>query len=914
MGGTDKSTVQPFQELASKGSNASNGAVKNSAPSVSKTTLRELLSQRSSERTGCLSVPFTAAFFTFYMLSISYHEDVRTHFLFQSSMKRFIEDYTFDDSQSRNLYWIKEHKDVWGWLYQAALPAFFQQVDHLNRPLARDDWSSFLGRNKLIGGVLVEQYRHAGSPPPSCNGRFASEAQRLPNATEGPHNLYFPGEGFIALPAAPTSDKRRRLRAGGGGKGSSTESTSTIREGAWHLPYMVDAEPQDTYPFILFEQEPVGILKERIADIEKLCWIDGGTEQISVRLNIINKDLDFFQYVTIVFVFPVTGGIFHGVKTHSSSLNGYHDFTGMVYDAVFLALLMHIFASEVKEVYHSWKQKELSEYFQDFWNCLDWATIVCGWIISATFAYYRLGVEELKELFEKIDISKRPDAQYWGDMYNVHNQAETVGVWNMIFRTMTSMFTLLIMLRFFKAFASQPRLAVVTNTMYAASSDIIHFGIVLAAVFVCFAFSGNRLFGERLHEFSTFAISFGTCFALICGDVNWAELAEKHQITAATWFFSFMVLLYLIMMNMLLAIVMDVYFEVRSGSVDGDPVWEQAASLVRCMISKVCGRTSAKPTIQYDDLLKDLEKLEENVTQQSLKKAIPQISYMQSEQIIDEALRWEEHSLQQSHGLSSALKELHQMSLQIGVLKKRLKAKEKKKISIWTRKARRIIMTALWSGELKRVADTMADENVQQKIKEEEKLVKERVVKKKMMRADNLLVDDTTDKNKKTMTKNTPSDVVTQHDLVVELENQKLQQFLVQKSHAEVQELRLELKRTQREQATSFMPLLRAVAQSLQLLQVIPPSQEMLVPVAQSSPRSRNARNMKMPQARTQAHVDSEMMFQDLKKMMMSDPNKMMMFPSNFPMQGHPSNFPIQGHQCMAPRLVSRQVISMPLW
>jgi len=358
---------------------------------------------------------------------------------------------------------------------------------------------------------------------------------------------------------------------------------------------------------------------------------------------------------------------------------------------------------------------------------------------------------------------------------------------------------------------------------------------------------------------------------------------------------------------------MDVYFEVRSGSVDGDPVWEQAASLVRCMISKVCGRTTAKPTIQYDDLLKDLEKLEENVTQKSLKKAIPQISYMQSEQIIDEALRWEEHSRQQSHGLSSALKELHQMSLQIGVLKKRMKPKEERR-SIWTRKARRIIMTALWSGELKRVADTMADEKVQQKIEEEEKLVKERVVKKKMMRADDLLVDDTTDKNKKTMTKNTPSDVVTQHDPVVELENQKLQYFLVQKSHAEVQELRLELKRTQREQATSFMPLLRAVAQSLQLLQVIPPSQEMLVPVTQSSPRSRNARNMQMPQARTQAQMDSEMMFQDPKKMMMSDPNKMMMFPSNFPMQSHPRNFPIQGHQCMAPRLVSRQVISMPLW
>merc|ERR1719316_595564 len=88
-------------------------------------------------------------------------------------------------------------------------------------------------------------------------------------------------------------------------------------------------------------------------------------------------------------------------------------------------------------------------------------------------------------------------------------------------------YTMIIMMRFFKAFKGQARLAVVTNTIVHASTDLFHFVIVFLSAFLTYTFAGTVLFGRRLKGFSSFQKSFGTCFAIACGDFDWTALSRE---------------------------------------------------------------------------------------------------------------------------------------------------------------------------------------------------------------------------------------------------------------------------------------------------------------------------------------------------------------------------------------------------
>lgn len=841
--------------------------------SASKTSIQNVLLQHRSERLGCLSFPFTAAFFTCFTLSVTYHEDVRTHFLVESSMKRFIEEYSFDSSQSRNLYDVVEHKDVWGWFHQVMLPVFFQQTDHLNRPLILEEWSTLLGHNKITGGVLVEQYRYQGSPPPSCHGRYVGRLNNNSKATQDLSGLYFTGEGFTSLPLTPAARKeeQRRLRAGAGGKaagdGGEFQGPVAMADGALHLPYTVDANPEDTYPFLLFEQEPFSILQARVRGLEKSCWIDGGTEQISVKMNILNKGLDLLQYVTIIFVFPSTGGIFPAVKTYSSSLHSYQHWSGYLWDIAFLLLLVHMFSGEVQQLRVCWQEKALRSYWKDVWNQLDWSSILFGSVIVGIFIFNRMEIARLKGLLENVDRLKRPDTDYWSNMYEIHLQAEAVGKRNIWFSTLSSMFTLILMLRFFKAFKDQKRLAVVTNTIYSASSDIVHFGIVLISVFICFAYSGTVIFGQRLHEFSTFELSIASCFGMVCGEIDFSELFEEHQITVGIWLMGFIVLLYLVMMNMVLAIIMDVYTEVRSQTAHAPPIWEKAAFLIQYWVDRVSQTVVKRKDavhermIKDDDILQALSEVEEDiVTQRCLKMVIPSISYKQSKQILEEALQWEEHMQTQDLSLGSAMRLLHDTSLKINYLHKRMQANAKKKPALQKaiRKGKRLLLAGMFTGELHRLCGEMSNPQFQAELQAKEKAYKERKRRELIQRVSEGCMDPKENAghvdSREIAGKGSHIESIAAYESETALTKHGVKEYDIRKSQTEIQALWAELKRTQREQKRSFEPLLQAVAQQLVELHVIPPFAVAPDPseqIVQNSPRrqSRNARNMHVPQS-----------------------------------------------------------------
>merc|ERR1712100_470532 len=87
---------------------------------------------------------------------------------------------------------------------------------------------------------------------------------------------------------------------------------------------------------------------------------------------------------------------------------------------------------------------------------------------------------------------------------------------------------------------------------------------------------GTILFGREMQEFSTFGRAFLSCFIVLLGDFDVDSLYTSGHAMALIWFLTFQILTVMIMLNMLLAIIMDTYSEVKGSLSLKKTVWAQS--------------------------------------------------------------------------------------------------------------------------------------------------------------------------------------------------------------------------------------------------------------------------------------------------------------------------------------------------
>merc|ERR1719382_1128359 len=129
---------------------------------------------------------------------------------------------------------------------------------------------------------------------------------------------------------------------------------------------------------------------------------------------------------------------------------------------------------------------------------------------------------------------------------------------------------MVVMLRLFKSFDAQPRLAVVTKTLVEASQDMMHFGIVFFSVYFCMSVNSVLLFGQDVEAFATLDRALYTCFRMWFGDWDYDAMKYVGLVNAGMFIWVFVLIIVVLLLNMLLAILMDAYAEVKS-SISSDP-------------------------------------------------------------------------------------------------------------------------------------------------------------------------------------------------------------------------------------------------------------------------------------------------------------------------------------------------------
>merc|ERR1719321_850565 len=111
------------------------------------------------------------------------------------------------------------------------------------------------------------------------------------------------------------------------------------------------------------------------------------------------------------------------------------------------------------------------------------------------------------------------------------------------------------------------------------------------------------------------------------GDFDWDELSRQHRGSAFFWFCSYMVLVYLIMLNMLLAIVMDVYTGVKAkmSSKESDAVWTQTWIMMKGFYMKITNRDKTVSDERILEKLQGVVKIVPALDKKGLLELIPNL-------------------------------------------------------------------------------------------------------------------------------------------------------------------------------------------------------------------------------------------------------------------------------------------------
>jgi hypothetical protein len=308
--------------------------------------------------------------------------------------------------------------------------------------------------------------------------------------------------------------------------------------------------------------------------------------------------------------------------------------------------------------------------YMEFWNAIDWISIISGLVSAGLWLNLLMDVNSMNEQVLELPMSAAHDRFYhfeknttWlseEDLMMTFDEGQTAyeaqldGILDGMgvltsqvgdIRKSMSLFTFVMMFRFFKAFRANPRLAIATNTLSGAAIDIVHFGVVFIVIFYSFALIGHISFGHLHPGFrDTYYMSI-TCWDILMGDFDTMGLVAVDSQMGPLWNLGFMGIVLLILLNMLLAIIFDTYGEVKSkqGS-DVLTIWAQAYHTYH-QINEQRGFVATWPIICEFEDDDDPAHPEEIVTAESLRAAFTardgiNMSFAQATYMVEKAAEW----------------------------------------------------------------------------------------------------------------------------------------------------------------------------------------------------------------------------------------------------------------------------------
>lgn len=344
------------------------------------------------------------------------------------------------------------------------------------------------------------------------------------------------------------------------------------------------------------------LYKDQIEELKKNAWIDNKSRAMILDFSMLNAESNLVSNVRYMVEFAGFGLVHETVQVDTYKIFIYFGTFGMillVLQMAFVAFIVWYTLIEILEIKaEGWK------YFKDAWNYLDWLNLI--------ILYSVIGLK----LSSYLIISR-----FDFEALNIHYiDFPPIGFFAVSELNVSAINFFLLYFKIFKFLTEVPRMNSIIHTVARCVTDIFFFLIMACIVIFGFTAAFYVCFGMQLAEFKTLGDSFGALMRLTLGDFDYQAMADTNSIMAPLLFYLFVTFVFMILLNMFLAIITDAYAEVKEEESEEDlNFYSKLATKAGSQLSKLFGQrnkvsqlvSELKSSDKNQDELVDIEELKE---------------------------------------------------------------------------------------------------------------------------------------------------------------------------------------------------------------------------------------------------------------------------------------------------------------
>eukprot|EP00397_Hematodinium_sp_SG-2012_P003999 GEMP01004009.1.p1 GENE.GEMP01004009.1~~GEMP01004009.1.p1 ORF type:complete len:1035 (-),score=180.59 GEMP01004009.1:1076-4180(-) len=355
-------------------------------------------------------------------------------------------------------------------------------------------------------------------------------------------------------------------------------------------------------------------------------WAGINAGRIVLSFMTFNREVGVWSMTDVNFIRNRAGRMFTMVDTVSRHVNPYANagFDFYALDVLFvLSNLLLLFAC-VRRFYRA-SQNALrdrlnvrksrfrvvcSKVLEHTFRADTIAVVIAGWLtyMWVVEIYALLVFEKYMHAHAMVPLNTLDDAA----IAEIFIASEVVldGELERDFRFAVALYILVVIVMTLIAFHKQPRLSFVTRTMVKAWPHLFHFLIVFLVVLVCFAAIARAIFGGTSAEFADFSQSLITLYRCLYGEFpdDSAFTASGRIIFARIFFVTFTVITSLVMLNVVLAILLQAYDDIRRETSDSKPLYKY----FRDAFTNMCNYRYNK-YVSLDSIIENMEEYTNSV-------------------------------------------------------------------------------------------------------------------------------------------------------------------------------------------------------------------------------------------------------------------------------------------------------------
>ena len=470
------------------------------------------------------------------------------------------------------------------------------------------------GTNRVVGGILVTQTRRKrdactqqahvtgtagllfGTSP---HERFKDLSNECPSATEmlqepfGYDAQFLPASKLYST--AVVAEKNLIFQ-----KSSKLDPSNGLPFGFHYYEFSSTA---GGYPIFFDININQAKAMRYVTFMEDGGFIDEATEEVKMYLMTYNAPTGMFGALIVTFEFTSTGFVNVGVNVQSASVQPYRYDRDLLRLGLELLFVLGVVANvivEVKEVFggFSWEDPlGFLDYFQEIWNYLDVLNIgllsssIFNWFVYVTAIAPHFQPPMRYEIYDPYRLSSNSSIEAnmfeanptrMKSLISSYDELEKITRWQSLYIGINGVSFIIMIFRTLKMMNFQPRVGLVTRTLEAAAGDLVHFIIVFAIITAGYAVVGHLNFGHSIEAFSTIWMSLNSCAEILLGEIglNAALLEQDFIIPPLLFFWSYIFIAFFILINILLAIIVDSYAMVKESADDTTPLPTEVRDLL----------------------------------------------------------------------------------------------------------------------------------------------------------------------------------------------------------------------------------------------------------------------------------------------------------------------------------------------